>query len=112
MYKTRGKSLKNAAEEEMWKEINWEYMSEESELDADSDVIVKHPISFRSDRNKCYVIYVITLFVMHIPSGLNKLIKKCDKRTSAKKATKHGFRKKERVEGSVSVQEVPDNAPL
>lgn len=44
-------------------------------------------------------------------SGLNKLIKKCDKRISAKKATKHGFTRKKRIEGSVSKQEIPENAP-
>ena len=44
-------------------------------------------------------------------SGLNKLIKKCDKRIAANKATKHGFTKKERVQGPVSKQQMPENAP-
>lgn len=34
----------------MWKEISWEYMSEETEVEDDSDAIVKHSIPFRSDR--------------------------------------------------------------
>jgi len=51
---------------------------------------------------------------MHYPFyiGLNKLIKKCDKRISAKKTTKHGFVRKERKAGVPSKQEVPENAPL
>lgn len=47
LYKTRGKHLKHAAEEEMWAQLSWEYMTEESE--ADDDIITTHCISFRSD---------------------------------------------------------------
>ena len=51
--------------------------------------------------------------VLHMASsGLNKLIRKCDRRISAKKTTKHGFTMKKRVEGSVSKQSMPKNAPL
>ena len=37
----------------MWKEIIWEYMSEETEVERDSDVIVKHTLPFRLDRKIC-----------------------------------------------------------
>jgi len=43
VYKTRGKHLKDAAEEEMWAQLSREYMTEESE--ADDDIIKIHCIS-------------------------------------------------------------------
>ena len=40
-------SQKNANEERLWSEINWEFMSEESEVDDES--LNRHPLAFRSD---------------------------------------------------------------
>lgn len=41
------KAFENEFEERLWSEINWEYMSEESEVD--DETFNKHPLTFRSD---------------------------------------------------------------
>ena len=45
------KHLKTPAEERLWKEITWEFMSEESCVEDDDSMINKHPMPFRSEGN-------------------------------------------------------------
>lgn len=47
----RKKHLKTPAEERLWKEITWEFMSEESCVEDDDSMINKHPMPFRSEGN-------------------------------------------------------------
>ena len=47
LYRARKKVLKSANEEQHWNEINWEFMTEESE--DDEETIAKHPLTFRSE---------------------------------------------------------------
>ena len=55
--------VKSAAEERLWKEIDWEFMSEESHSDGD-DTIRKHPVTFRSEgKNDRFAICVLWLQV-------------------------------------------------
>ena len=52
LYNSRKKHLKNSSEEKLWNEINWEFMSEESEVDEST--IRKHSLQFQSDGKGTY----------------------------------------------------------
>ena len=52
LYNSRKKHLKNSSEEKLWNEINWEFTSEESEVD--DGTIRKHCPEFRSDGKSIY----------------------------------------------------------
>ena len=54
LYNARKKHLKNSGEEKLWNEINWEFMSEESEVDGNT--IRKHSLQFQSDGKSIYTI--------------------------------------------------------
>ena len=49
LYNARKKHLKSAAEERLWGDINWEFMSEESHSEEDDEIVRKHPVTFRSE---------------------------------------------------------------
>lgn len=51
LYNMQKKHLKTPAEQRLWKEITWEYMSEESCVEDDDGTINKHPMPFRSEGN-------------------------------------------------------------
>ena len=45
-YNARKKFLKTGKEESMWKEIDWQFMTDESS--GDEGELVKHPLPWRS----------------------------------------------------------------
>ena len=112
LYNARKKHLKTAAEERLWGDINWEFMSEESQSEEDDEIIRKHPVTFRSESKT--IMHIVISSVNDLIStflALNKLVSKLDKRASKKETSKHGYKKKQRVLKSPSKLSPPSSAP-
>ena len=94
--------------------IEWALPLPTAKVFSTNVLTVPTPPEFSPTKVICYkVVFVITTAHNALSLlGLYKLIKKCDKRISAKKTTKHGFVRKKRKAGIPSKQEVPENAPL
>ena len=106
----RKKHLKTPAEERLWKEITWEFMSEESCVE-DDNMINKHPVPFRSEGSHYSFNDVCLSCTSCILIALNELILKLDKRAAKKEAPKFGFKKKVRIVKSPSKLPCPREAP-
>ena len=103
-------SVTKESEMKLWKEIDQQFMTEESDDYAERTVIVQHKLTWRSSR-KSFLIFTNNYF-SHIMIGLNKLIDELDKRYESKVSREGGtMPRKERRMGLESTSVPPIGAP-
>ena len=96
--------MKREKEKKLFAELNYLYMTEESEKD---DIVYQHPLSWRSPGNETQQLMLITNHFEFTILGVNKLIAKADKqhqKEEKKTVTK------ERVRSVQSTLSPPKNA--